>query len=379
MKKLILCALVLANFKAFSQETAASTGNTQVVNKVINYSDQPLNIDGTVPEVPEAEVSDGELDYINKELNKQKTTLKLNKEKTKKYKKLTNTTEKLVDSTEAYVDERKTSESAIKEYNKQIKCLLEENYDDPDCDDDKKKDEVKVIQAAPVEQPVAPVIINQVPALDSEVKLQGFSMTPMLGTKIYDGNNLNGIESNINIGARLESEVWPQIAIGIGFNYHDIDVVDYNNFGNGFGNFFNSYNNFYNGREINVTSMGVDLYGKFYLFQTRFRPYVGAGIGFQRLNFQYTNNDRQLFGAYNFGNEEFSSNVISGQLLLGGEFSFTQRIGAVFELAYSTGISTFGETNQNFYQLDQQRLGSLNDDFVNANALSLSMGLSIQF
>ncbi len=367
----------------------------QIVNKTYNYNDRPLNVDGEVEE--EELAPDSELNYINSELGKQKRAHKLNKEKVKGYKKLKKTTEKLVDSTQEYVGERKESEAMIKDYNKQIKCLLEENSYDPDCRKE-EEDKVQVQQAAPAPTPVevapepapAPIVIEKEVEVEKPSEfLDQVKVLPAITVVNYTGDNIGNIESNVGLDLRVESNVFSRLAIGLGFTYHTANFTDVPFFG-GFMNqpFYGGYSNYYGvgfgnsfgGRGIEMESFGLDLYGKFFLFKSnRVRPYILGGIGFKRVSFEYENNNAFTFNAFNFGNESYQTNIVDGRVGAGAEMTFGNNIGFYGELSYGMGITDFGGSNTNFLLPDQLRLRDLSEQFIGSGVLTLTGGMTFAF
>ncbi len=115
--------LVLALSLSFAQ-AHAQVSEEQVLNSA------PIDVDGYLHEKP---VTDGELEQIRSEINKQKTGTVLNKEKAKDLGKLTNQTEKLLESQDEYIDQKIESTQAIKEFNskyeegqRKLRCIMEE-------------------------------------------------------------------------------------------------------------------------------------------------------------------------------------------------------------------------------------------------------------
>jgi opacity protein-like surface antigen len=139
----------------------------------------------------------------------------------------------------------------------------------------------------------------------------------------------------------------------------------------------------YGGREIEYRNLGVDLYSKFFFTKSsRLRPYIGAGFAFNRSTARYSNNQQNVFGGQNFGNEELVSSHISGQVMGGTEILFTKSIGMNAELMYSRGVGSSFSQSQNmnpFTAPDQQRLADLSDDLRQSNALSIYAGMLILF
>jgi outer membrane protein W len=175
--------------------------------------------------------------------------------------------------------------------------------------------------------------------------------------------------------------------MGVGFNFNQLKT---NDFANNLGYMNSPYytNAFGSGREIQYRSMGLEFYGKFFLTSSeRFRPYLGAGLGYNRANLKYSENksafDPNYFGnAYSYGNEDFTSSFISGSLMIGSEVMITRNFGLNIEGGYSTGL---GDTlsskaaKNGGTSPDQTRLRDLGKEIINANALSIFAGAVVAF
>ncbi len=400
----IFLSLFLGAFSAIAQENNQNdSGSQQIVNKVINYSDRPLNIDGEVAQ--EQPATDSELNFINNELKKQKTQIYLNKEKSKGYKNLQNTTETLVGATEDYVTERKSSEAKIKEYNKQIKCLLDENAGDPDCAKDepvvvapKPKvivQKVEVVQAAP-----AQVSVEEISNSEEFSFIDSLKILPDVGVRVYSsGQYYRDLESTPAFGLKIESELNRRVSIGLGFSYHKIRFLndnysnDIGSFGYGAhsgGNFGDQYNNNYIdsfgnvGRSIKMDSFGTELYGKFYLLRsTRLRPFIGVGTNVNRLKVTYDDSFADNFDygndTYYFGGENHSTWTLGGNLKGGVEFSFTKNIGLFIEGSFNKGFTSFGGSNLRDFYGDEVILREISNDFAKSSSFGINIGGAITF
>lgn len=372
MKSRNLIALMLT--LSFANVYAQTQNQEQVLNSA------PIDVDGYLQE---QNVTDGELEQIKGEIRKQKNEVVLNKEKTKGFKELSRTTEKLSETTEEYIDEKKTAQKDIAEYNAKIKCLMEENPG-KDCDKyvrnrrDQEQDAVSTAQAAPATTSVAAAPVSSEGAFET-IKLLAYA-----GSTQFNGD-VEQLEAEIAAGLRMESNISPRISLGVGFNYAQLKTTDFANslFANQ--GWYSGYNNMYGGREIQYKSMGVDLYGKFFIIKSeRFRPYVGAGLGYSRANMNYTNNDTYsdpMFGAQ-FGNENFRTSYARGNLMVGSEIMVTKTMGLNLEAGYSTGIgnSLSSQASKNVTNSpDQKRLRELGNEIINASALSFTVGAVVTF
>ncbi len=384
--------LVLALTLSFATAYAQTDGDERVLNSA------PINVDGYLAE--DKPVTDGELEAIRSELSKQKQGTQLNKEKSKNLGKLTQQTEKLLESQDEYIDQKVESTKAIKEFNskyeenqKKLRCIMEE-LQTAECDPYKKHyhksrkvevepapveevQEVKVAQAAPV------VSTAEIAPVELEKPFEEIKLLPFAGATTFNGEK-ESLETELSAGLRLESNITSRFSFGIGFNYNQMKT---NDFANNMGYMNQGYNNFYGnqGREIQYKSMGLDLYGKFFITRgERFRPYVGAGLGYNRASMKYNDNNPyyDMMNAYNYGSEEFNASFATGQLMIGTEIMVTRGFGINIEAQYATGLgdSLSSNSKRNLSTSpDQARLKDLGDEIVNSNMLSIFAGAVVTF
>ena len=372
---------------ALSIGTAAyAQSEEQVLNS------DPIDVDGYLKE---KQVTDGELEQIRSEIRKQKNEVQLNKDKSKGYKELSKTTEKLSDVTEEYIDEKKSAQNDIAEYNKKIKCLMEENPG-KDCSKyvrPKKQEvaevqqqevqEVKVTQAAPA---AATSVAEVETSADLDRPFEEMKLLPFVGGTQYNGE-VEQLEASISAGLRLEANISTRFSMGFGFNYSQLKTEDFGG-NNNYGSIYGGYNNIFgqNGREIQYKSMGIDVYGKFFLTRgERFRPYIGAGLGYNRADMKYTNNDAQNFGnvyGQTFGNEVYKNSFGTGKVMIGTEVMVTRAFGFLVEGSAATNLGS-SMSSQNAKNLnnspDQRRLKALGDDIMGANVYSVFAGAVVVF
>jgi opacity protein-like surface antigen len=318
---------------------------------------------------------------IKGEIRKQKQEVQLQKEKSKGFKELTRTTEKLSETTEEYLDEKKTAQKDIAEYNAKIKCLMEEKPG-KDCDKYLRNKRNEVTQEVSVAQAATTSVADAPAASDPNAAFERIKLLAFAGGTQYNGD-LEQLEAELSTGLRLESNITSRFSMGVGFNFAQLKTNDFAN--NGpymtpayFGAFGQQ------GREIQFRTMGIDLYGKFFLTRgERFKPYVGAGLGYNRSNMQYTNNDTfsdPQFGQ--FGNEVYQTSYATGTIMGGSEIMITRTFGLNIEAAYSTGIgnSLSSQASRNVTNSpDQMRLRELGNEIINANALSIFAGAVVAF
>lgn len=383
MKKTNLLVLALT----FSFATAyAQQAEEQVLNSA------PINVDGYLSE-PKP-VTDGELEGIRAELNKQKMGTQLNKEKAKDLGKLTNQTEKLLDSQDEYIDQKIESTQAIKEFNskyeenqKKLRCIMEESADkecDPYKNKYKRNKRVDAEEVQEVNTRAAAPVVSTAELSNSNVgnPFETIKLIPYAGATSYQGK-IEELEAELAAGIRLESNITSRFSMGVGLNMSQLKTQDFAS--NTFGNFGGGYYNMYGaqGREIQYRSIGIDLYGKFFLTNgERFRPYIGAGLGYNRASMKYTQNNVYNYGSSMFGNEGYNTSFASGTLMGGSEIMITRTFGLNIEASYSTGIgnSLSSQDSRNpFNSPDQQRLRSLGQEIINSNALSIFAGAVVVF
>ncbi|MFL5786261.1 MAG: hypothetical protein ACJ76H_16700 [Bacteriovoracaceae bacterium] len=373
-KTLLALALSLTFATAYAQS------EEQVLNS------DPIDVDGYLKE---KNVTDHELEEIRSEIRKQKGEVQLNKEKTKGFKELSKTTEKLSETTEEYIDEKKSTQKEIAEYNKKIKCLMEENPG-ADCakyvrnarEEAPVVQEVQVAAAAPVVSTaeVAPVNGPLKPFEQLKLSLNG-------GVTTYSGDK-ETLRAD-NLGLRLESNITDRFSMNVGANYTSFQTEDFAN--NFYGNqgWANPYYNYYGmkGRDISYKNYGLDIGGKFFIAKSeRFRPFIGMNLGYNMANMQYMKNNQ--FNAspygynYQFGDEQYKASFATLGLSLGTEILFTRSVGMIVQGSYSRGLgsSLSSDSSKSFATSpDQKRLSELADDVINANALSITAGLMVIF
>lgn len=383
--------LVLALSLSFASTFAMAQSEDQVLNS------DPIDVDGYLSE---KQVTDGELEQIRSEYRKQKTGTQLNKEKAKDLGKLTNQTEKLLDSQDEYIDSKIESGKAIKDFNKKLeenqkklRCIMEE-LDTEECEPFKSKygskkekeevqQEIRLAQAAPV---VSTGEVAPAPLIGSA--FETIKLIPYAGATSYSGKT-ESLEAELAAGLRLESNITSRFSMGIGLNMAQLKTEDFANNSYAaqpwYGGYYGNYGA--QGREIQYRSMGIDLYGKFFITQgQRFRPYIGAGLGYNRASMKYSQNNQYntQYGnqGYNFGDEGFNTSFASGTVMAGSEIMITRGFGLNIEASYSSGLgSSLSSENQKnpFNSPDQARLRQLGEEIINANALSIFAGAVIVF
>lgn len=376
MNSKTLLALALSMTAAF----AYAQSEDQVLNS------EPIDVDGYLKE---KNVTDRELEEIRSAIRQQKNELHINKEKTKGFKELSKTTEKLSDTTEEMIDEKKSSLKEIAEYNKKIKCLMEENPG-PDCAKYVRNTKEEVVVQPVTTAAAAPVVSTAevAPADDGILKpFEQLKLSLVGGVTTYVGD-IETLRAD-NMGLRAEANVSDRFSMNVGVGYTSFQTEDfassiYNNQG-----YQSPYQNVYGqkGRDIEYKNFNFDIGGKFFIARTeRFRPYIGMNLGYNMATMNYMQNDNfnaSPFGYnFQFGNEEYKMSFANATLALGTEILFTRNVGMTLQGAYSRGLgsSLSSENSRNVGESpDQRRLGELADEVINANALSITAGLMVIF
>lgn len=234
-------------------------------------------------------------------------------------------------------------------------------------------DEVSTVQAAPAKVVAAAPVVEE---KKEEVKRN--KIIPVVGVTSFSGENID-FESKINAGLMAESLITDRISMGIGLTYSTMDIQ------------LNQYNNFYyGGREMNYTNFNVEANSKFFItgIDSKFRPYVGAALGYNRTKLKFADNNNQ--NVYNYPtynnqkqeNGESSSNI-SGSILGGVEVSFGENIGLTLDMRYTRALTSgFNDENQNntgFQSNDQILLNSYGSEIEDANQITVGAGLVVRF
>ena len=249
--------------------------------------------------------------------------------------------------------------------------------------------------AAPAPAPVLPVASfpgvdeaeNQesyiVKDLDSIKKEPPFMETiriiPYIGMRSFSGTGVNGNQTDSSFGLRIESEVVNRFILGAGFQYDTLQSRDVNNnfsYWQGYYNYFGQ-----GGREVEYRTWSLDLIAKVILVKgERFRPYLGGAIGYNNGELSYSDNRPYSYNAVMYGdNESISTSFVTGSIVAGTDFLFTQNIGLNLEMAFIKGMSNLNDQNINYFDWDMQRLQELSQQFAEASSVSFRAGVTVSF
>jgi hypothetical protein len=123
MKVLIIAILCLNTGLIHAQSDAFTDDEAEILVS------EPIDVDGYLKE---KKSTDGELEGLHAEIEKQKAETILNKEKSKSYQELTKSVEKLSETTEEYLEEKRAAKEEIANYNMKVKCLSSDEPG-PEC------------------------------------------------------------------------------------------------------------------------------------------------------------------------------------------------------------------------------------------------------
>ena len=251
----------------------------------------------------------------------------------------------------------------------------------------------EVVKEVVIGAPIATVV--------EEKKLK---IIPSVGFYNLKSDNID-FDSKIKTGVSLESMVNKRVSFGVGFNFSSMKLYDPNNSYNGFSNnFYNPYAGFnnpcfnsgfgngcvnYNEREIDYKSMGLELNSKVFLStSSRVKPFIGAGVSYNRVSLKYNDDGNGIHYYYNnsnnaLGGEAYTSNTIKGSLILGTEVKFGDTVGLNLDFriakGFSSGNSSKREANTLFYNPDLDRLENIGNDMEETILTGVNLGLIVAF
>jgi outer membrane protein W len=256
---------------------------------------------------------------------------------------------------------------------------------------------------AVVAAPVAPEAVVIVEAMVEPIPTT--RLTPSIGVTNISGEGNVDYNTNVRFGLAFDKFLASNFAIGLGVNYSTMSITQsqgglYGNmnpyyqgyqgyYGNQypqFGNWYNPYTSVYGmGRTVNYRNAGVEVTGKIYLStETIVRPYLGAGIGGNRVTLRFDGDDTQSnsfnLGPFAYGNEYYSNIYASGTAMLGSDLALSSRLGVNAELRYSKALAG-GSTQDSGYTVnpDQMFLNALGDGLNKADNFTISIGLNAMF
>lgn len=242
-------------------------------------------------------------------------------------------------------------------------------------------DRVVVRQAAPQRiAALAPVAIKT---------LKKTSITPSIG-KSSTGDE--GYESKIDLGLNVDHAVHENFSVGAGIKYSKTEYETKNN------NFFVIQPaNTESESDYEYSRLNLNINSKFFFtgLDNKFRPYLGAGVGYNRVTISDTNPADDNFNTNGFGGgfqiqnpeqeTELTDSLYSATANLGANILFNDVVGMNLNLSYTKFLnSAFTDTddtnafntqfNSNENALRQQG-NSLSEDSV----AGFSLGVVVNF
>ncbi len=254
------------------------------------------------------------------------------------------------------------------------------------------EDKVQTTQAAPA--PVAPAPVAPAPVVETRIvevaaapikEEKNSKVIPSLGISNIKGDRID-LQSNVSFGVNAETMVTSQISAGLGLNYATMDLTDVANqyVDTGYGTYYNNgyYGTYGSGRAMKFSKLTIEATGKFFFTEdSRFKPYAGAGLSFNRTGLKYENTSNYYSNGITFGNEELSSSALAGSAKLGAEFDVSETIGLNVDLSYTknitSGISKSAGTIST--NPDQGRLENISKEIEDGDVTAIQAGLVIRF
>lgn len=222
--------------------------------------------------------------------------------------------------------------------------------------------------------------------VETNVSENKLKVTPYGTYMNINGENLD-YESSMGLGVKVSALITPHFDLGIGFSYAKFELEDdINSIYSGYNYFPGYYNVYGQGRKIDMDLMSLDIHGKYYIIADRaIKPYVGMGLGINRLNLEYEQNDRvaNSFYSYYYGQEEFEDTYLSGILLFGTDIEINQSFGVNLEGRYVKGFGGGTDDEGNIFNpainRDQVILNDQGSRIKEANQFSLNFGMFMSF
>lgn len=175
-----------------------------------------------------------------------------------------------------------------------------------------------------------------------------FKVTPFIGMTQYSSPELD-FESMYTAGLRIEARINERLVTGLGLTHSSmtikadaVSVFDY-------------------------SSYGADLYSKFYLLsESRFQPYVGAGVGY-------------LKSVLQLNDSSSNTSTLNGEVMGGVDLMFTRAIGFNFEAKYVKPVSSSTNTLTYSQTYAQYAVDKLAHEIDNSGHLILALGMIVSF
>lgn len=242
-------------------------------------------------------------------------------------------------------------------------------------------DQVSVRQAS------TQVVVAAPPAPVKEDKKN--RITPYAGLTRFNEACLDGCESQVHAGLAFDTMVSDRFSVGIGLGLTTMSIIDTaNTFGQ---NYYNTgFNISTTGDEIDYTRVGLDLNSKFFFtVETRLRPFVGVGVGYERASLKYSKKSSQFqnnFGTNsNLGEDSVTGSSVSASGILGAELLLSDTIGVQLDFRYKKNLTNgFGSdskstNNSTFQSFNEVVLDNLGSEIQESSEAQVNIGLTIGF
>ena len=276
--------------------------------------------------------------------------------------------------------QKKIEEKRIKSEMELMKDL-QKKFKSQMSDDD---DTVSVRQAS------TQVVVAAPPAPIVEEKKN--RITPYAGLTRFNEACLDGCESKIHAGLAFDTMVSDRFSVGIGLGLTTMSIIDTaNTFGQ---NYYNTgLNNVSTtGDEIDYTRVGLDLNSKFFFtVETKLRPFIGLGLGYERASLKYAKKASQFQNFYgnnssNLGDDSITGSSVSASGILGAELRLSDSIGVQLDFRYKKnltngfGSDSNGQTNNtNYLNFNEIVLSNLGTEIQDSSEAQVNLGLTIGF
>jgi hypothetical protein len=258
------------------------------------------------------------------------------------------------------------------------------------------EDKVQVQQAAPVAVAPAPVVVAPAPIIETRIVevaapvekvVKTSKIIPSLGASTIKGDKID-FESNMNLNVSLETQVLPQVTVGLGLGYTSLNITDVSN------DFVNlgvynpypttGYQNVYGtgGRKMSLGKFSIEANSKFFLIEdSKIKPYVGGALSLNRSNLKYEDGGMYTSNGINYGTEGYTSSTLAGTAKLGAEVDFTETIAFNLDVSYTKNITSGIAKNADSTNLnpDQGRLENITKAIEESDTTAILAGLVVRF
>lgn len=213
-------------------------------------------------------------------------------------------------------------------------------------EDQAAKDQLAT-RASAVEKTEIPADLNQSQVEIKEEGLKGrVSIAPIFGLSSINNDNYN-MDSRYTVGVGMEVDITDNVSFTASFRYSQYDVSLASS--NPTYSFYNANNpSLLNTRQqLEYNQNVIDATGRYYVLPTsyRFRPFLGAGIGYNR---GFLNYDQKTLDAYNNNPyyassgqlDDYSVSSVLGILELGGDLQLSKGFAVGINFKYNSILSS---------------------------------------